>query len=402
MPKPCIALKLELELPYRRHTEVYAGVQRYAREHGWETLVDEYADDTLGRSRGPRPPYDGIIARVTRKLARRAAHWRIPLVNVWYSCPVWLTVPAVFPDYATVGRLVAEHLLDRGLTRFAYLGDENDRGLRDAYRAFERVVQRADGTSVSAHIPLDSTASLANWRRTERTLVKWLKTLQPPVGVYVANEFRGWMVLQLCQKQGWRIPQDIALVTGINEVAYCEHVSPTLTSVELGTERIGYEAANLLGRLLSGEPPPTAPIRLPPVGLVVRESTDFMHSNDPLVAAALTYIAGHSHLPIGPDDVAEAVAVGRRTLERRFGQQLERPIAVEIRRARIERAKRELTQTERSLAEISNAVGFGPSAHMHQVFVRELGLTPTEYRRRGLDQNPGEGSRKKLENPTKP
>lgn len=52
---PRVALLLELELPFRRHTEIYAGVQRFAREHGWETVVDEYADDTLGRSCGGQP-----------------------------------------------------------------------------------------------------------------------------------------------------------------------------------------------------------------------------------------------------------------------------------------------------------------------------------------------------------
>jgi len=385
MPSPLrVALMLELELPYRRHTEIYAGIQRYAREQGWITVVDEYAADTLRPASGQRPSYDGIIARATRKLVRGAVQQNIPLVNVWYSSPVWRTVPAVYPDYTAVGKQLAEHLVDRGLNRIACVNVENDHGSRDILRAFGSVVKRAGCAFSTAWIPRDATGSLANWRRTERALGNLLKSLQPPVGVYVGSEFAGWMVVQLCQELGWHIPRDLAIVTGINEIAHCEHIFPTLTSIELGTERIGYEAACLLGGLMKGASPPKAPIVMPPLGLVVRESTDFMHSDDPLIAAALAYIAQNSHLPIQRSDVAEAVHIGQRTLERRFMDHLQRSVAAEIRRARIERAKRELAQTERSLAEIATAVGLSTAAHMHQVFVREAGLTPTEYRQQQI------------------
>jgi AraC-like DNA-binding protein len=48
---------------------------------------------------------------------------------------------------------------------------------------------------------------------------------------------------------------------------------------------------------------------------------------------------------------------------------------------RIERAKRELTQSDSSIAAISANVGFGPTMRMYQVFVRELGVTPSDYRK---------------------
>ncbi len=75
------------------------------------------------------------------------------------------------------------------------------------------------------------------------------------------------------------------------------------------------------------------------------------------------------------------MATGARTLQRHFQKNLGRPIAAEIRRARLERAKRELAQTGRSIKDISRDVGFGPPMRMYEIFVRELGLTPSEYRR---------------------
>ena len=75
------------------------------------------------------------------------------------------------------------------------------------------------------------------------------------------------------------------------------------------------------------------------------------------------------------------MTIGTKTLQRRFRKVLGRAISEEIRRVRIERAKRELGQTDRSLDEISSKVGFGPRKRMYEVFCRDVGLSPSEYRK---------------------
>ena len=149
----------------------------------------------------------------------------------------------------------------------------------------------------------------------------------------------------------------------------------------MGFERIGHEAARLLDRLMDGDTPPAEPILLPPQSLIVRESTDFLAVEDKLIAAALTFIAVNCHLPIGPGDVAAAVSTGKRTLNRHFEKYLDRTVVAEIRRVRIERAKRELAESHHPASKISRDVGFGPPMRMNEVFLRELGITPGEYRR---------------------
>ena len=48
MPKTRrVAVMLDLEWPYKRHAGIFAGTQQYAQEKGWESTVDEYADDRL-------------------------------------------------------------------------------------------------------------------------------------------------------------------------------------------------------------------------------------------------------------------------------------------------------------------------------------------------------------------
>ena len=202
-----------------------------------------------------------------------------------------------------------------------------------------------------------------------------------PIGVYVGEDEVARLVAQTCLNRGLRIPEDVAIVAGTNEVLICEGLSPTLTSMELGLKRIGHEASTMLDRLMTGDPTPTKPLLLPPIGLVVRESTDFFAVADDMVAAALRFIADQSHRPIGPEDVARAVKGKLRTMQIRFKRSLGRAIASEIRRVRLERAKRELVYGENAIAEIARAAGFGSPIAMYQVFKRELGLSPIEYRR---------------------
>jgi len=389
-----VAVMLELHWPYKWHSGVFAGTQQYAQEHGWHSVIDEYVDDSLAASSRRAPPYDGVIARVTKNLAERAARSHVPVVNIWLSGPAWNKLPGVFADFSAIGQMRAEHLLTRGFRRFAALTNNNERAHARDVKAFVAAVGEEGFSCLTTKIPLTFSQTLAHWRRTERNIAAWMDDWHPPIGVYVGSELIGRMVVQMCHNRGWRVPEDVAIITGWNEETYCEHLRPTLTSVEVGFERIGYEAARLLDRLMDERQKGkqikgTAPehILLPPQGLVVRESTDFLAVEDELVANALRFISANSHHPIGPDDVARAVGAETRTLQNRFRKFLDRPIATEIRRVRIERAKRELAQSKRRLSEIAREVGFGATMRMYEVFRRELGVTPSEYRKQRQREN---------------
>ena len=82
-----VAIMLDLQWPFKRHSEIFSGIQRYAEEHGWISILDEFVHDTLQRKRSEANRYDGIVARVNHPLARRASKLGVPLVNVWPSSP---------------------------------------------------------------------------------------------------------------------------------------------------------------------------------------------------------------------------------------------------------------------------------------------------------------------------
>ena len=370
-----IAVQLDLQWPYKRHTDVFAGVHRYAREHSWRTIIDEFVVEPAS--------YDGIIARATKSLASSP----IPVVNTWYGSPVREQLPGVFPDYPATARLRAEHLLERGFRNFTALFRRDSAALLEATE-FQKFLLEAGHPCTLLGIVRDRMKNATVWQKTEEAISAWMDEWELPIGIHVSMDLEGRMLAQMCLERGWRVPEDVGIIAGQNEVAICEQPSPSLTSIEVGYKRIGYKAAELLNELMTSnnngtnKAAPPRQVLLPPQSLIVRESTDFYSVDDPLVARALAFISANSHRRIGQDDVARAVMSETRTLQSRFRAVLNRPIVTVIRQVRLDRAKRELTQSSRSMSEIARDVGFGRPERMYEVFQRELGLSPTAYRNR--------------------
>ncbi|WP_425613664.1 substrate-binding domain-containing protein [Anatilimnocola sp. NA78] len=402
MPKTRrVAIMLDLRWPLKRHASIFAGTQRYADEQGWESIIDEYVAEHLLEQPKSVRLYDGVIGRVNAKLAGLRQRFDLPMVNTWFSSPVRSELPGVFHNPIAVGRLEAEHLLARGLRQFAVL-TRKDQAQLQAAAAFRDVAAEAGFPCAIERLPLVPSRNHQSWQRTEKQIDAWMDHWQLPIGVSICTEMMGRLVVQLCHRRGWRVPSDVAILAGMNEESLCNHPRPSLSSVEIGYERIGYEAAHLLDHLMDERESRTRRSRqhgarprdsvsqhilLPPQALIVRESTDFYAVEDELVARALQFIAANSHRDINCSEVAKSLHVHSRTLQRRFRRVVDWPIADEIRRVRIERAKRELTQSDRSIAKIAQDVGFGERMRLYEVFRREVGITPSSYRKQRRLEN---------------
>lgn len=403
MPTPRrVCLLLEFHLLYKHHTGIFAGVQRYAAEQGWQTVVDDWPEATLERAGKGPPPYDGVIARVDHRklsLVGAAAKRGVPLVNVMRGSPAYDKLPGVFPDFHQIGRLRAEHLLSRGIRQFAYLMLKRALPNYEQAAGFAAAVEEAGYTWKQFDLPARWGDTLASYRRHFARIHAWMDTWKLPVGLGMETDVFARLFTQMCAERGWRVPGDVAIIAGLNEEKLCDHPRPSLTSIEVGYERIGYEAARLLDHLMDDadrqkkrkqnaksptqikrERAKPVHILLPPVGVVVRESTDFYAVNDDLVARAQAYISDQCHRHLEVNDVAAKLSVSPKTLQNRFAASLNRSVAQEIRRVRIERAKRELTGSDLATEQIATHAGFTSNSRMCEVFRRELGMTPSQYR----------------------
>lgn len=314
-------------------------------------------------------------------LPKVAAAWGVPVVNVYAGSPAANRVPGVFVDYEEVGRLRAQHLLSRGVRNFACLSIEDRRTNQWQADAFVATIAAAGYSVTRLDLPRDWGDSLPVYRRNEKRMHQWMDRWTLPIGVAFPADDYARQVAQFAAERGWRVPEDVAIVGGQNEEHLCENPRPTLTSVEMGFERVGYEAARLLESLMDARRSTDAKqVRLPPVGIVVRESTDFYASGDDVVSQAQAFIALRCHMDLDVRKVAAKVCVSIRTLQNRFHEVLGRTVGQEILRVRLERVKRELVGSDRSIKEIATRAGFPSNAKLSAVFRREVGMSPREYR----------------------
>lgn len=376
-----IALSLELDWLFKRHHGLFAGTQQYAQDCGrWDCILDAHPQRTLAEGKRSAPAYDGIIARVDRQLAKTAKRYGVPAVNVWASSPA-TDVPLVSPDFEAVGRMAARHLMGRGFRHFGHLSFIRQRTNRAERRAFEATLKEAGFPCSSLAVPSGYADRASNWGVFNARLHEWIDTWQLPIGVGVSYDLLCRYLACACDRKGVRVPHDAALVGNHNEPLICALPEPSLTSIELGYERVGYRAAELLDQMMDGSPAPPEPILLEPTALVPRQSTDSLAVEDPLVAHALRFVAEHGHERIKVSDVAAAGHVTRRTLERRFRTVLGRSIGEEIARLRVERGKRLLAESKASIKRLAPKAGFRDAMQMCTVFKRVEGLTPSEFRR---------------------
>ena len=99
------------------------------------------------------------------------------------------------------------------------------------------------------------------------------------------------------------------------------------------------------------------------------------------MARAERFIAEAAHREIDVGDIAAAAATTRRTLERRFRKARGHTVADTLRTIRIERAQRLLLDTGLPIKQIALECVFGCSVRMSEVFSRQLGCSPSEYRK---------------------
>lgn len=84
----------------------------------------------------------------------------------------------------------------------------------------------------------------------EKRIGHWLAKLPSPCGVMVCNDILGRIVLNACRRENLKVPDRIAVIGVDNDEVLCDLSSPPLSSVNPPCERIGYEAAALLDRLM--------------------------------------------------------------------------------------------------------------------------------------------------------
>ena len=365
------------------------GIRRYAREQGgWHLFSSpptlhgaEESALTLGSMRGWKG--DAIIAVSSdERELRNAKRMGIPIVNLAGGLRQSFGVPRVMVNHFQAGQLAADHLLERGLRNLAFFGWQNN-WYSDLRRA--GFCERAAESGVTGAVLLRSSdrESKQSWTQRLAGLTQWLARLPRPCGVFAVHDYRAQLVMEACQEAGLRIPDDIAVIGMDNDETICEHTVPALTSVSRNSERVGWEGAALLDRMMQGAPAPTQDLLLDCDGIAARQSTDILYCADPVVQKALDYMRENLKAQFNVALIAEHASVSKRTLEMHFRESLSRSPHEYLTKLRVQRAQALMQMPQkRTIDQIAAECGFGTTPTFYSAFRQATGQTPACFRKK--------------------
>lgn len=260
--------------------EIARAISRSIRARDYGLIIAASEDDPAIEAR----EIEGLIARQVDGIVlasvqisaasgvfARLAQSKMPYVLIDRNFP-GLEANYVGVDDAAIGRMAAEHLVDRGCLRIAHLrgpavstGVGRLRGYRQALKKRgipvppEYVVDLKGGDSQSEENGFKGMQRLLGLRAV-------------PDGVFCYNDEVAIGALRAILKADLRVPDDIAVI-GVDNIRFADLLRVPLSSIDQKSDQIGAQAAQLALKLIeSRESLPPRQIVLP-IELIARDST---------------------------------------------------------------------------------------------------------------------------------
>ncbi len=319
----------------------------------------------------------GVIGQFrSQSVAQWLADNGVPAVNLSSSHENW-PIPSIMEDNEAIGRMAAEHFVSRGFEHLACFGGDGYYWGEQRCKSFMQAAREAGlPEPTRIHRPSMILTKL------QGHVVQAVRALPKPLAILAANDSEALDVAYFLMNADIAMPEEVALLGVDNDDTTCPICPVPLSSVAPDFRMAGYRGAEILWQMMQGEYHPPETQLIPPLRIVVRQSTDITAINDSDVARVLTYLREHLHESITVEDAAEEVAMSRRSLEKRFRGALNRTPHEELHRMRMLKAKQLLHETDMAMANIALACGFGDPAYFSRAFSKAEGLPPSEFRRR--------------------
>ncbi|MDE0546652.1 LacI family DNA-binding transcriptional regulator [Microbacterium sp. C7(2022)] len=159
-------------------------------------------------------------------------------------------LPSVSFDDVAGGRLAAEHLLESGRRRLAYVGARSEvRQVRERLDGARAAVAAAPGATLEPIWTQRTTSEIG------RHFGEQLAARRPsdrPDGLVVSNDHLAIGLLHGLISHGVRVPEDIAVV-GYDDIEFSAIAAVPLTSVRQPARQMGRTATELLIARIAGE-----------------------------------------------------------------------------------------------------------------------------------------------------
>ncbi len=381
---PKVILLIEKSRAYGRG--LLHGIVQYSKLHGpWlfyiEPAVFKESSKQLYK-RVRNLDVDGIIGYTWDvDIFNMVVDLRLPAIMRDIEKPTSKAIRFVMDQFA-VARLAAEYFVGRGFKRFGYCGYDFLKWSKQRGEGFGNVA--ADYGFETCFYRQPKAKKFYAKDKEQTIIAKWLKSLPKPIAIMACNDDRSVDVLAACKIADIKVPEEVAILGVDNDELICDLSHPQLSSVTLSIERAGYEAARVLDKLMKGQKITKSEeiVSILPLHIATRQSTDIIATEDQLVAEAVKFIHDHSRETIQVTDVAEGVALSRRTLEQRFRKALGHSVLEEIKYHRVNQMANMLIGTNLSISQIARLLGYPDASNISRYFKQEKRISPSDYRKK--------------------
>lgn len=254
--------------------EAVEGALKAARERGWTVTVlgfhDREEEIRLLQEVMERRSVDGVVLFDPQ---RDDPRWellkgRLPFVVVGRcDAPEVVTIDN---DNVEAAKLATRHLIELGHQRIAFVHVPlHFATAQDRLEGYRRAL-REGGIPFRASLLAEANGyySVEAGYHAFRSLLHRLSL--PPTGVVAMDDALALGVIQAAREQGLKIPEDLAVV-GFNDAPFAAYCDPPLTTVRIFAKTLAFCAADMLLRLIKGEPIASPHLSIP-TQLVVRAS----------------------------------------------------------------------------------------------------------------------------------
>ena len=354
---------------------VYPIIAEYADRANWRVEIAE-------RFNPPRHwTGDGVLSMslnepVMNTFLESLVRRKIPIVDL-FGIKMRKGMGAVIHDNDALGRLAAEHFMERGFRHAAFYAFEWTRQHDERYAAFAAAWR---GERPAKWIwPKDP-----EFRPGRQALVDWtlrkLHTAPKPLAVYAYNSYNAAFVARTCLDNGIPVPHNVAILSANDRPIHTCRKSMLISGIDRDEEGKYKAAVKLLDQMMRGKADRNTIIAIKPKGVIARRSTDVTAVADETLRQATTIIAGKMSTRFGPSTVASEMGISLRKLNRMARHALGHSVIDEITRLRIEKAKRLMLDTDDKLAAIAAAAGFCNASYFSKVFRAIVGQSPRQWR----------------------
>ncbi len=150
---------------------------------------------------------------------------------------------AVAVDDVLGGRLAAEHLLERGHRRIAFVGGHSDLPqVQERHAGVQHALRETPGAELTVLSPAELT--VAGGREAAARLVG-IPAARRPTAAVCANDLLALGLLQGMVRHGVRVPDEFAIV-GYDDIEFAAAAAVPLSSVRKPRQELGRRAAELL------------------------------------------------------------------------------------------------------------------------------------------------------------